>query len=792
MTRITPTEINVVPARDTIRSPVTVLRILAATIALVVAIVLLVGSGGDSSTFSGKLGRALKSPPQWFVNSTVGLLQLITFTAPVAGLLALSIRRRFARIARIVVAGALTTGVLFGVSILAGTSVLQLGGPRPAVYGPGAAFPTTIGLGILGAGILVDAPWWPTGWRRVATIVMICAIGARLGSALAHPTTIAVAMSVAATAAAASHLLLGVPNHRPRADDVAAVLNRFGYSDMLVTATGSPGFRGISTFAASSSTGRTLCIKVVNRESWAALLPGRIYRSLRFRELGEERPFVSLRHRVEHEALCALKAHSDGVPTPRLAIVTKVGHDAMLLAFDTPHLRSFNELEPHERDSDLLARVWQTVVALRRSHIVHHRLNSDYLQVDDQLNVVVSDFSTAELGAKDQAMSSDVAEVLAITAARLGVQIAVAAATEALGPTALAVALPRLQSLALTRSTRAEVKEAKCLDDLRDEVQRVTGATSAPVDELERIKPRTVLTIAMTALGLWAILPQALGAGDLWGHVRTANWWWALAALGLSAITYLGAAIALDGSTPDRLPLGPNLGVQLATSFAGVAAPGGGLALSARFLQRRGIDPAVSVAAVGIDTAAGVMVHFSLLGVFLAWSGTSGLKTFNVPPLRVVELIAIAIGLVALVVSVIPRTRNLLIDHVVPPIRRAARGIAETARHPSNLVELFGGSATITVGYLLALAVSIRAFDAGPPFTSVALVYLVGSVVSSVAPTPGGIGAVEATLVAGLTSAGMRSDTALGAVLLYRAATFWLPLLAGWFAFTALQRAGDL
>jgi uncharacterized protein (TIRG00374 family) len=134
----------------------------------------------------------------------------------------------------------------------------------------------------------------------------------------------------------------------------------------------------------------------------------------------------------------------------------------------------------------------------------------------------------------------------------------------------------------------------------------------------------------------------------------------------------------------------------------------------------------------------------------------------------------------------------LLSAHAVPPVRRAAHGIAETARNPSNLVELFGGSTVTTLGYLLALQVSVLAFGAGPSFTSVALVYLVGSIISSAAPTPGGIGAVEATLVAGLTSAGMHSDTALGAVLLFRATTFWLPLLPGWLAFTVLQRTGDL
>lgn len=106
------------------------------------------------------------------------------------------------------------------------------------------------------------------------------------------------------------------------------------------------------------------------------------------------------------------------------------------------------------------------------------------------------------------------------------------------------------------------------------------------------------------------------------------------------------------------------------------------------------------------------------------------------------------------------------------------------------MVEPFGECFLITLGYILAFEVAVEAFGAGPSFTAVALAYLVGSVVSSIAPTPGGVGLVEATLIAGLTSAGMASPTAVAAVLTFRIATFWLPLLPGWGALTLLQRSG--
>jgi uncharacterized protein (TIRG00374 family) len=70
---------------------------------------------------------------------------------------------------------------------------------------------------------------------------------------------------------------------------------------------------------------------------------------------------------------------------------------------------------------------------------------------------------------------------------------------------------------------------------------------------------------------------------------------------------------------------------------------------------------------------------------------------------------------------------------------------------------------------------------------SVAVVYLTGSAIGSAAPTPGGLGAVEVALSAGLTAAGVASATALSAVLLFRLLTFWLPVPVGWLAFNRLQ-----
>jgi glycosyltransferase 2 family protein len=82
----------------------------------------------------------------------------------------------------------------------------------------------------------------------------------------------------------------------------------------------------------------------------------------------------------------------------------------------------------------------------------------------------------------------------------------------------------------------------------------------------------------------------------------------------------------------------------------------------------------------------------------------------------------------------------------------------------------------------------VRAFGGSAPIASVAVVYLTGSALGSLVPTPGGLGAVEAALSAGLTAAGLPGAAAVSSVLLFRLLTFWLPVPAGWAALKYLER----
>jgi len=122
------------------------------------------------------------------------------------------------------------------------------------------------------------------------------------------------------------------------------------------------------------------------------------------------------------------------------------------------------------------------------------------------------------------------------------------------------------------------------------------------------------------------------------------------------------------------------------------------------------------------------------------------------------------------------------------PARESWASIAEVARQPTKLALLFGGSVLVTCLNLAVLVFALRAFGVAPAISTVAVVYLAGSAIGGAAPTPGGLGATEAALVAGLTATQVAEAPALAAVLLFRVLTFWLPVVPGWIAFMALQR----
>ncbi len=308
------------------------------------------------------------------------------------------------------------------------------------------------------------------------------------------------------------------------------------------------------------------------------------------------------------------------------------------------------------------------------------------------------------------------------------------------------------------------------------------------LEPLTRVRPRSLLLLVAGGFAVHLLLPQVGELQQTLNALKAARWEWLAAGLALAAASYLAAAAAQLGAVDSALAPGRTTLVQVASSFANRLTPAGlgGIGLNIRYLERAGLDRSAAVAAAAVNTAAGALVHVLGLLVAVALIGRAGVGAAHLPKAWPV-LVALAAALAAgglLLWSPLGRQR------LVAPAVRAGQELAGVLRRPGKAAQLFGGSAGVTLAYALTLACCLQAFDAHVPLASTIAVYLAAAAVASASPTPGGLGAMEAALVAGLTAVGAPTGPAVAGVLAFRLLTYWLPVLPGWLAYRALRAGG--
>ena len=406
--------------------------------------------------------------------------------------------------------------------------------------------------------------------------------------------------------------------------------------------------------------------------------------------------------------------------------------------------------------------------------------------------VVLLDPGNGDVAASDLQIRLDLAQLLAELALLVGPERAADVAIGEMGAARLAGAVPLLQPLALYRSTRAALRHrADVLPGLRERLLAgVPDGQVAPV-QLERVRLRTLISLVAGVFAAYVLAGQFAKVNFI-RLVREADWRWTIVALVLSALTYAAAAISLSGFVLERLKFARTLFAQVAASFVTLVTPAavGGAALNIRYLQRSGVSPARATASVGAAQVVAFLTHMLLLVVFAALTGTVHFHSFKPPTWAYVVLVVLLI--LVLIAIALPPGRRLLRARLTPVLGQVLPRLLDLAQDPRKLAEGLGGAFLLTAAYVLCLAACVRALGGAVPLVSVAVVYLTGSAIGSAAPTPGGLGAVEVALSAGLTAAGLHGATALAAVLLFRLLTFWLPVPVGWAAFNQLQRRGAL
>ena len=624
------------------------------------------------------------------------------------------------------------------------------------------------------------AVWVAAGAYAVSTLVA------------GHTTALSLAISalLGRTVGVGMRYAAGLPSQRPPAAQIAAALAAAGLPVTQMRRAADDRVTG-RAYRAATRDGTALDVVVLDRDQEAAGALYRFYRALRLRGPVARGLPLSVKHTVERKVLMSYATADAGVATPRLRAAVRAGQEASVLAYDHCDGATLAERGTAPAGPEL-RRVWRTVLRLHAHGVTHRALTADRILVRPTGEVALLDPGYGDVAATELGCRLDLAQLLTELALLAGPDPAADAALAEVGPDKLAAVVPLLQPVALYRSTRAALRgQRDLLPALRARLAAAAPGAAVPVMRLERVRPRTLVSLVAGVLAAYLLAAQ-IAQVSFTSLIRAADWRWTIAALGLSALTYLCAAASLSGFVLERLRFGRTCLAQLATSFVTLVAPAavGGAALNIRYLQRNGVPAAKATASVGAAQAIAFVLHSLLLLLCATLAGTSQVHSLR-PPVWVFTVLA---GLVAALLAMlaVPAARRLVRARLVPTLSQVLPRLLDVARSPRKLAEGIGGTLLLTAAYVGCLAACVRALGGAVPLVSIALLYLAGSALGSAAPTPGGIGAVEVALSAGLTAAGLTSATALSAVLLFRLLTFWLPVPVGWAAFTYLQRRQEL
>lgn len=359
--------------------------------------------------------------------------------------------------------------------------------------------------------------------------------------------------------------------------------------------------------------------------------------------------------------------------------------------------------------------------------------------------------------------------------------------------------------------------------------QRAAGAPTARPDVAaigpargwgQRLRLTAAAAVALVVAGLAVANRSAISSGE--ASLAGADLEWLTFAVVLTTAVWVAGTAAQLGAVPIRPPLSQLFAVQIAAGAVNHLVPGsvGGMAVNVRYLQRAGMTRPAAVTAVGLSSAATLVTHLALIaavwalapavlpGGTLAWHLHSAFgpiaRSVSMPPaggarlVRVLLVAALGAGLVA---ASAPGRRRAATAHRwcrnrlaagMAHLRLELRSSAAVLRHPGRAGLLWVGSAASPVLHALVLVAVYNSLSGGLAPLAIALVYLVASSVAALIPSPGGFGALDLTLVAGLVAAGAPATTGLATVLGYRLLTVWVPLVPGALVFALLLRRGVL
>jgi uncharacterized protein (TIRG00374 family) len=297
---------------------------------------------------------------------------------------------------------------------------------------------------------------------------------------------------------------------------------------------------------------------------------------------------------------------------------------------------------------------------------------------------------------------------------------------------------------------------------------------------------RQLLLLAVAVVALYVVIPQIGNFRHSLTLLPGANRSNLLTGAGFIALTYIAAAGTYYWLALRAIRYGRTLLVQIAGTFMNRLLPAGigGIGVNYAYLKKAHHSNAQAASVVAVNNGLGFAGHMLLLAIVLPLYGT------HLPHLQLWHFkhpIFIVIVSLVLMASLM-----ILYKRFETAVRRSVRDFTNQLvvyRHrPGHFLIALFCSMSLTLCNVLCFWLCITAVQSGVSFVTALIVFSFGIALGTATPTPGGLGGVEAGLLAGLVAYHVHSETALAAVLLFRLLSFWLPLVIGAPAFLLARK----
>jgi uncharacterized protein (TIRG00374 family) len=318
--------------------------------------------------------------------------------------------------------------------------------------------------------------------------------------------------------------------------------------------------------------------------------------------------------------------------------------------------------------------------------------------------------------------------------------------------------------------------------------------------------------LLLSIAALYFLLPQLAGLQDTWHRIENGSPYWIFVALLFGCGMFAGYVAMFRGiflrAGATRIDWKASYQITmagLAASRIFAAGGAGGLVLTAWALRRSGMRRRVvadKTLTFLILTYMPYMAALIVCGLGLRLGIFNGPAPFGLTVVpAIIAFIVTAIGVSTVLVptdlqhrlEAFARRRGRigrLAQRLANLPASASAGMRDALRHLRHPDPALAGAILFWAFQVAVLWASFRAFGEAPPLAVLTQAFFVG-MFGNLLPMPGGVGGVEGGMIAALAAFEIDAGQAVVAVLLFRAVTFWLPMIPGVIAYFQLRKTVD-